>query len=870
MSHQPSPLASRSSRPQTKSSGDVAPTACRGPSTLAAPKPVRPVQNLLQPPSNQWTNQTQNQNLSGLADDYTSFPPPPSPVPNAGTRPSPLPSRVSSGTPSSVALSALNSRAKLNSPGPGALTSFPPPPPTPPERNAPGYFNQAPSPAAPTAARTPSKLQSVVLPGELSPTSDILTPPGNSDDHVHIAHADFQPGVFDIDNLEESLYNLRFAPSPMLSTIYSCPSTPRDELATPDFTSSTTSCLTRPSTNPTPELDLTPRAPPTAPKETTVVVPPPTRPRANSRRASPPTRNRGRGLVVSCIDSPVTFATTWYTHPTAPDFTICSRCYEDHLLGTRFEHDFRGKTLDDHKPRVCRFSQPRIKDHLLQQALITGRVVDDLTAFLRRRSTIADCRGLDGVHGSDKTKWFRPKHNAVPNMVVCEACYEDHILPFRAASNFEPTPAQPANDVWTCDMAIPYIQTIYRQHAAAAASSSWTAFTKDASTRMSLPSCAKRQRVAVGSRTWFTPIVSSPAADTNNTNNINNINDILVCAACHADYIVTSCESHNWHPAGASDATSLASRYGSMVHCALGHFNMSVAASRARQTHDASVFYRALAAMCREPLCDPLGTPDAAWYTFPSHPEQFAICAACVACVAEPLGLAASLVPKCGGGGGGGGGVAPGSKLVCALNPGGSPRFGAYMTKLLEGFYVADTRALERYALEFANLPPCPRDEDFTNRRWYGWKGCAVCPACYHEFVARGSPLAGRMELRGDTVAGSLMCEMYSPRMRALYAEACERSDESGLLEAARARRAVYAETVPVMRQMVMEAQNQQVSKRSSGTFRMTGFGYGSLNRYEVEGSSSYGTQTGSIVEFGSGTRALVFGQLEKRWREVE
>ena len=102
----------------------------------------------------------------------------------------------------------------------------------------------------------------------------------------------------------------------------------------------------------------------------------------------------------------------------------------------------------------------------------------------------------------------------------------------------------------------------------------------------------------------------------------------------------------------------------------------------------------------------------------------------------------------------------------------------------------ADTRPLETYALEFASLPLCPRDEDAQNRRWYGWKDCTICPACYHEF-ARGTALAPRMQLKGETAPVSLMCEMYSPRMRALYVEACAKGDPAELLKASRKRRSL-------------------------------------------------------------------------------
>ncbi|KAK1982645.1 hypothetical protein LZ30DRAFT_33787 [Colletotrichum cereale] len=858
MSHRsPPPNPARSSRPQpaTKSGSASTTSETKAPAapktsskqsttTLAAPKPVRPISASLQPPAAQWTG-------NPSPPSYTSFnvPPPGSPAPNAGG-PS-APPRMPASSPGS---SAANRLSHLRSPGPGAITSFPPPPPTPPQREAMGHLPKG----AAQPPKKPSTPAATAARAQAGVSNGVLTPPENAPGTKQ------RPGVIDFDNLEETLQNLRFAPSPMLSTIYSVPSTPGDELSTPDFPIDRRSCFTPPSTNPTPEpitpVDATPRGPPPVIKEPLMS---PTRPRANSRRASPPSRKRGRG-VVACISSPVTFCTTWYTHPTAPYFSICSRCYEDHLVGTRFEHDFRGKVCDDNKPRVCRFSKPRIRDHILRNTLATGRI-EDLVSFLGHRSTIPDCRGLDGVVGSQGAKWYRPKNNAVPNMVVCQACFEDHLRPYRFAANFEAAPGQAPADVWSCDLATPHIQKAYRT---AAAENDWAGFTKEAVARMSMPACARRQKVTVGSRKWF-----APAADHDG---------VLVCAACYHDHIVGSGEERKWRDAGGDD---LASRYGSLVYCMLGHFNVGVAMSRATETGELSVFWRALDAACSDEFCGPQGIKDGTWYTFPSHPEEFGICAACVATIAEPLGLASSLVTKCG--------VSPGTTILCSLNP-ASPRFASYMGKLLEGFFTADTQPLESYALEFASLPLCPRDEDFQNRRWYGWRDCTVCPSCYHEFV-RGTALAPSMPLKGDIVSASLMCEMYSPRMRGLYADACARSppDPSELLKVCKARRAVYAETVPAIREMIMEAQAalgqqqrmlngmgsanggtmgqvQDVTRQNPGVGSMPSVGFGFSAHFEMQGAL-YGKQANSILaEYGSGTRAHVIKQLERKWREVE
>ena len=66
----------------------------------------------------------------------------------------------------------------------------------------------------------------------------------------------------------------------------------------------------------------------------------------------------------ACINPPMAFSTTWYSHPEVPDIWICSRCFERHFEGTKFEEDFVGCFFEDGQARWCSFDSPRIKDHL--------------------------------------------------------------------------------------------------------------------------------------------------------------------------------------------------------------------------------------------------------------------------------------------------------------------------------------------------------------------------------------------------------------------------------------------------------------------------------------------------------------------------
>ena len=148
---------------------------------------------------------------------------------------------------------------------------------------------------------------------------------------------------------------------------------------------------------------------------------------------------------VDCSEGFVNFKAKWYSHFNSPNYTICSYCYEEHIRGSPFRDQFNGVVFDDGKPRACRFSKPRMEKTLFPAAVVTGSL-DGVIQFMVLRSSIADCQGQNFVKGTAGISWYRPKNNAVPPMVVCQACYEDRVLVHHEfAANFEPAHTQPAD-----------------------------------------------------------------------------------------------------------------------------------------------------------------------------------------------------------------------------------------------------------------------------------------------------------------------------------------------------------------------------------------------------------------------------------------
>ncbi|KAM0273580.1 hypothetical protein ACHAQH_008243 [Verticillium albo-atrum] len=561
--------------------------------------------------------------------------------------------------------------------------------------------------------------------------------------------------------------------------------------------------------------------------------------------------------VTACIADPITFSTTWYLHDDAPDFPVCSRCFEDHIRGSPFESDFKARIMEKGWQSGCKFSKPRVKDQLFKRAVAEDSL-SLLVGFMRLRPTIPDCKGVAGASGTEGIRWFRLKDQAIPEMVVCQACYEDHASARQLADKFTPSAAQPHNIQWGCDMALEHIQHEYSHRSDI---DDYPGFVREAKRRLYMPACEKKL-VVLALRTWYAP-VSGPQG-------------VLICETCYHDNVVHTGEEDKWRRVG-----NMPAGYGNQVYCALGLFNVRIAWGRGKDAQDYSIFWHALHEIWRQPRCDPSGMEGANWYALTSRPANFEICGGCYTGIAEPAGVSQHFVQRTD--------VTPEKTLVCDFSP-GSPRFSTYMAKLLEAYYVRDIKPLETYAHDFANLAICRRDEDFENGTWYGWEDCTICPSCYHEFT-RSTVLASQMPLQGVVRKGHTMCEMYSPRMRRLYMEACAQSppNPADLLAISAQRRLIYIKTMMVCRRMLIQQQIQALQAQTLGIqgsfytnmghmqsitmpspyeYSMAGVGYGFATQHELTGAI-YNKQSAEM-SMGVTSAAASVGLLEQQWRVVE
>lgn len=528
-----------------------------------------------------------------------------------------------------------------------------------------------------------------------------------------------------------------------------------------------------------------------------------------------------------CVRTPVTFPITWYTHPTAPHFHICSRCYLDYIWGTIFRDDFHPIVYDDAQPRACKFNNPWFKD-----VFDTALVRKELEWFIMSiRVKIPACKGVAGVKGTEHTQWFVASDNAVPTMVICEECHENYVLSRGLSAHIARSRDQQDDDaVWSCDFAVPYIKEEYLKKGE---TGDWLGFCKEANERMQIQPCPGTDAIHPRSRNWFTPI--------------RGMDGMLVCHACYCDYILNSGKADNW--CHAENVTRYTQH---PVFCMLGQTNLFEAMDVAQHMGDMGIFWRAAEQVNREAICHSNGMNNATWFTLASDPKDFAICGGCFFGMIAPWSATHLFKPKPD--------TDKNTTLLCSFNP-HAPRYEKYMSKAAEAFYTQDLDVLENYIKTHSGLPVCRKDTDFKDRNWFGWEECTICPECYHD-VVRGTAFADRMPLHDAPISASRACELYSPKMRALYAEACQTGNPTTLLATSLERRAIHSQTVPLLRRIFIQAGFELVRQLTLSTTPG--------DQLEVRGPLFAGQAEGVDVVLQAGGQWETVKALEARWRAVE
>ncbi|KAB8214838.1 hypothetical protein BDV33DRAFT_228032 [Aspergillus novoparasiticus] len=409
----------------------------------------------------------------------------------------------------------------------------------------------------------------------------------------------------------------------------------------------------------------------------------------------------------------------WYILPEAPEFRICTHCYEKNIRGSPLQASFHPWVSPAGAGIHCLFSSPRIENHLWPRALQSGSV-QELLWFFRHRATIRNCDGPKGVGGSENVKWYSPKDNSrLPSFIACEACYEDVVTGTALQGQFEEhREKQPQGQIWACDIAIDFIRRFLTN------TPSWPQFSTEAARHLALPECEKNGGFMSGSsRQWYE--LRDRALG------------IAVCERCYRDFASKTDFEPHFQPLRQPPRQQ---------QCILGFW----------QRKDFSLWRRTIIEYVQAPPCSSQTKPGAQMYQLNQGIDNFDVCQSCY--------------------------------------------------------------------------------------RWYGTDDCRICLACYEE-VIRGSELAQQLPLTPQIIPGESHCDLYSPRMRRKWAEACDKRDLASFMAFAAYRRTIYEQTVPEMRNIVSMARfNLHMQKMynvsSSFYYNMNGMTASMYNPYISYGAA--------------------------------
>lgn len=599
--------------------------------------------------------------------------------------------------------------------------------------------------------------------------------------------------------------------------------------------------------------------------------------KSNNRAQGPvPVRATGtpRDIVPCCPeDRIVDYSIFWYHLEDCPEFLICTKCHADHIQKTALEKHFIREKKPDGVASNCGFWYPRVKELLWPQALKS----EDLTAmraFMNKRKDILQCKGRNFRTATEGVKWYGMTNNEIDAFVICEACYMDRIMGSTFETNFVPFRQQPLGDRWSCDLSIPCITIDVAEKSK---SNDWEGFVAASLQRLRMPKCEGRE-VELNSCNWYLPRQK--------------IEGMHVCETCYVDKIATTPfenEFEQYVPGTGFDA--FIERLGQRWTCNLATENtpMAFALDAAKSQHDFSVFWKAAEVITPLSPCIASGIIGGNWWTIKGGCDESGVCEACHAGIVKSLGVAEFFEP------------AHRDRevpLLCDFCP-TAPRFAQYYSKFREAI---DKGVFSLYAdcvRKFAGIPACPGIDYREKARWWGYPEALFCEDCYLRFVS-DTALGASVALKGELDDRAMCCQIWSPRMRKMWLDACNAgapgsASSQAALEEFRAfgtrRMQVYNATRP---QIIMIRGMQEMRMMNAMSMGMMGIMYqgangiasvtGTTDGY-LHGSSSlgwheteYGAQSAQMFNnMQSGMAGanrmdewMQLAQLEATWKEVE
>ncbi|KAG9496215.1 hypothetical protein J7337_012797 [Fusarium musae] len=598
--------------------------------------------------------------------------------------------------------------------------------------------------------------------------------------------------------------------------------------------------------------------------------------RQDGPRGPPPCQATGMSsdILPYCPeDRSVSYSLDWYRFIAVPQYLICTRCYTDYVQRTHLAGHFERYHSPEGTESKCGFWSPRAREVLWPQALQTNDV-RPLQVWMEKSLTLKPCKGRVWTTAADEIKWWGMVNNEIDGFISCDACYEDNVVGTPFESRFQPYRQQAQDEKWMCDLCIPYIaKTAVKM----AKQNHWNGFVEAAKARVHLPVCEGRDEESNNGH-WMLPR--------------RRIKDLTICEACYLDKLALTPFGNEFERhIRAEGFDAFVESIGQRWKCKLTDtaVNMSIALEAAIYRRDFDVFWNAANAIVGLVPCTIHGIVRGNWWTVAGGCDDFDVCEACYKGVVETSGLEKFFEPAQ---------RDQTVDIVCNFCP-GSPRWGSFITKFAEALDKGVFSHYSDYVRKWAGVPTCPGIKNRGKSKWWGHPEALACQDCWLNFVA-DTPLGDSVPVKGVYDERTLICQLWSPRMRNMWLAACA-AGPPGSPESQKAldefkafgsrRVQVYNATVPhieMIQQMQMMKQMQAMQQGQlslmyqgmngmaaiSGTTDGYLHGNSSVGYYETEhgvtAANMMNNMHAGMADANKMSDWQTIMQLQATWMEVE
>ncbi|RBA21939.1 hypothetical protein FPRO05_00286 [Fusarium proliferatum] len=598
--------------------------------------------------------------------------------------------------------------------------------------------------------------------------------------------------------------------------------------------------------------------------------------RQDGPRGPPPCQATGMSsdvLPYCPEDRTVSYSLDWYRFIAVPQYLICTRCYTDYVQSTHLAGHFERYHSPEGIESKCGFWSPRAREVLWPQALQTNDV-RHLQAWMEKSLTVKPCKGRAWTTGADEVKWWGLVNNEIDGFISCDACYEDHVVGTAFESRFQPYRQQGQDEKWMCDLCIPYIaKTAVKM----AKQNHWNGFVEAAKVRVQLPLCEGRDEES-NSGHWMLPR--------------RKIKDMTICEACYLDKLALTPFGNEFERhIRAEGFDAFVESIGQRWKCKLTDtaVSMSIALEAAIYRRDFDVFWNAANAIAALVPCTIHGIVRGNWWTVAGGCADYDVCEACYKGIVETSGLEKFFEPAQ---------RDQTVDIICNFCP-GTPRWGSFITKFAEALDKGVFSHYSDYVKKWAGVPTCPGIKNRGKSKWWGHPEALACQDCWLNFVA-DTPLGDSVPVKGVYDERTLICQLWSPRMRNMWLAACA-AGPPGSPESQKAldefkafgsrRVQVYNATVPhieMIQQMQMMKQMQAMQQGQlslmyqgmngmaaiSGTTDGYLHGNSSVGYYETEhgvtAANMMNNMHAGMADANKMSDWQTIMQLQATWMEVE